>query len=60
MGEWAGKSERVGLVNYYLVIIMSYHQTIFFHRSVHASAVSLNSRRSSKVQGCARSVHCNM
>ena len=39
---------------------MSYHQAIFFHRSMHAWAVSLNSRRSSKVQGCARSVHCNM
>ena len=39
---------------------MSYHQTIFFHRSVHAWAVSLNSRRSSKVQGRARRVHCNM
>ena len=39
---------------------MSYHQTIFFHRSMHAWAVSLNSIRSSKVQGCARSVRCNM
>ena len=34
------------------VIIMSCHQSIFFHCSV--------SSRSSKVQGCARSVHCNM
>ena len=42
------------------VIIISCHQTIFFHRSVHAWAVSLNSRMSSKVQGCARNEHCNM
>ena len=27
---------------------------------MHAWAVSLNSRRSSKVQGCAKSEHCNM
>ena len=43
-----------------MLIIISCHQTIFFHRSVHAWAVSLNSRRSSKVQGCARSEHSNM
>ena len=44
----------------FLFIIISCHHTIFFQRSVHAWAVSLNFRRSSKVQGCARSEHCNM
>ena len=44
-----------------IIIIISCHQTIFFHRSVHAWAVSLNFRRSSNVQGCAaRSEHCIM
>ena len=45
---------------HYSIIIISCHQTIFLHRFVHARAVSLNSRRSSKVQGCARCEHCNM
>ena len=42
-----------------LLIIISCHQTVFFHLSAHSLPVSLNSRRSSKVQGRARSEHCN-
>ena len=43
-----------------MVIIISCHQTIFFHFSTHSFAVSLNFRRSSKVQGRVRREHCNM
>ena len=43
----------------YGVIIISCHQTVFFHLSAHSLPVSLNSRRSSKVQGRVRSEHCN-
>ena len=41
------------------IIIISCHQTVFFHLSAHSLPVSLNSRRSSKVQGRVRSEHCN-
>ena len=54
------KKEELENLVVVIIIIISCHQTIFFYRSVHAWAVSLNSRRSSKVQGCARSEHCNM
>ena len=37
-----------------LIIIISCHQTVFFHLSAHSLPVSLNSRRSSKVQGRVR------
>ena len=53
-------SKRNGIPHHVFIIIISCHQTIFFHRSVHAWAVSLNSIRSSKLQRCARSEHCNM
>ena len=42
-----------------IIIIISCHQTVFFHLSAHSLPVSLNSRRSSKVQGRVRSEHCN-
>ena len=41
------------------LIIISCHQTVFFHLSAHSLPVSLNCRRSSKVQGRVRSEHCN-
>ena len=44
----------------YVVLLLSCHQTAFFHLSTHFLAFSLNFWRSSKVQGCASNGHCNI
>ena len=41
----------------YTLLLLSYHQTAFFHLSTH---FLLNFRKSSKVQGCASNRHCNI
>ena len=39
-------------------LLLSCHQTTFFHLSTHLHAFSLKFRRSSKVQGCESNGHC--
>ena len=51
-------------IHWYIIIhihlLLSCHQTAFFHLSTHYLAFSLNFWRSSKVQGCASNGHCNI
>ena len=44
----------------YSLLLLSCHQTAFFHLSTHFLAFSLNFWRSSKVQECASNGHCNI
>ena len=43
-----------------VLILLSCHQTAFFHLSTHLVSFSLHCRRSSKVQGCAGNWQCNI
>ena len=45
---------------YIPILLLSCHQTAFFHLSTHFLAFSLNFWRSSKVQGCASNGYCNI